>query len=509
MMRHLLNLPLILILMAVASVLMFVPVIYAVSTRDWLPARAFTYSGILFSLGTLLLCVATYGRATRSYARSHLTTLVASYAALPVMLAVPFYEAIGNTTFLNAYVEMVSSFTTTGATLFTPDRLSPTLHLWRAMVGWVGGYFVWVTAIAILAPMNLGGFEVTSSTGSGSGAGMQDARQLGARDVGDPRQRLARYAGRFAPVYAGLTVVLWGALVIAGEVPFVAICHAMSTLATSGISPVGGTVNAQAGLAGEVLIFLFFAFAITRQTFAVDFTPDGVRRLRSDPEARMGLACVLIIPALLFLRHWIGAYEVQEISDFQAGFQALWGSMFAVLSFLTTTGFESAYWQSSRAWSGLETPGLILMGLALIGGGVATTAGGVKLMRVHALYTHGRREMERLIHPHSVGGSGVAARRIRRQGAFVAWIFFMLFALSIAAVSMLLALAGLDLDASIVLAVAATSTTGPIVNVALTEPIALSLLPDFAKAVFAGAMVLGRLETLAFIALLNPEFWRG
>jgi Trk-type K+ transport system membrane component len=43
---------------------------------------------------------------------------------------------------------------------------------------------------------------------------------------------------------------------------------------------------------------------------------------------------------------------------------------------------------------------LLLMGLALMGGGVATTAGGVKLLRVYALYKHGAREMERLVHPH-------------------------------------------------------------------------------------------------------------
>ena len=59
-----------------------------------------------------------------------------------------------------------------------------------------------------------------------------------------------------------------------------------------------------------------------------------------------------------------------------------------VMSFLTTTGFESEYWGSSQAWSGLKTPGLILMGLCVLGGGIATTAGGVKLLRVYVLYKH-------------------------------------------------------------------------------------------------------------------------
>ena len=81
-----------------------------------------------------------------------------------------------------------------------------------------------------------------------------------------------------------------------------------------------------------------------------------------------------------------------------------------------------------------------MLGLAMFGGGVATTAGGVKLLRVFALFKHGQREMERLVQPSSIGGAGQLARRFRRQGAFIAWIFFMLFAISIAAVTALLAL---------------------------------------------------------------------
>ena len=95
----------------------------------------------------------------------------------------------------------------------------------------------------------------------------------------------------------------------------------------------------------------------------------------------------------------------------------------------------------------------------MIGGGVATTAGGVKLLRVYVLYMHGRRELERLVHPSSIGGSGQRARRLRREGAYVAWIFFMLFAISIAAVMLALSLSGLDFEQSVVLSIAALSTT--------------------------------------------------
>jgi trk system potassium uptake protein TrkH len=148
------------------------------------------------------------------------------------------------------------------------------------------------------------------------------------------------------------------------------------------------------------------------------------------------------------------------------------------------------------------------MGLAVIGGGVATTAGGVKLLRVYALYLNGLREMERLVHPSSISGAGLTSRRIRREGAFIAWIFFMLFALSLALVTVVLSALGQDLETALILATAALSTTGPLTQVAGEAPINLLALSGGAKLVLCASMVLGRLETLAIIALINPRLWR-
>jgi trk system potassium uptake protein TrkH len=311
------------------------------------------------------------------------------------------------------------------------------------------------------------------------------------------------------PAYAGLTLILWVALIVAGDSALVAACHAMSTLATSGISPVGGVGGAASGVGGEALVFLFLIFALSRRLYPSGRTFKSGQHLSTDPELRMALLLTTAVPALLFLRHWVGALEIDEVSDTGAALAALWGTIFTVLSFLTTTGFESVDWGEARAWSGLATPGLILAGLAVIGGGVATTAGGVKLLRVYALFRHGEREIERLIHPNSIGGAGVDARRLRRQGAQMAWIFFMLFALSIAVTMLALSLTGLDFIASTTFAVASLSTTGPLASVTAGTPLSWAELDAGAHAILAAAMVLGRLETLAIIALLNPEFWRG
>jgi len=503
---RLLSFPLILILAGLAALMMFLPMIDALMRDDTSVARAFGYSGLLgLALIVVIgLAMSGGGGARQMSDARNLGSLLLAYLILPVYLALPFYEGLETTTFLNAYFEMVSSFTTTGASLFDqPGRIMDSLHLWRALVGWAGGLLIWVSASAVLAPMSLGGFEVTVRAEPG-----QDDAMLGRFQRALPSRRVAQATRLLTPVYLGLTLVLWILLMAGGERAFVALIHAMSTMATSGISPVGGLQNGASGMGGEIAVFAFLVFALSRLTFSSDTVPTARPGLINDPEFRLGLTLVMTVPLVLFARHWMGTIDIEETVNTEGALRALWGAVFTVLSFLSTTGFESADWQASRAWSGLGAPGLILMGLAMIGGGVATTAGGVRLLRVYALYLHAHREFERLVHPSSVGRASGTGRRIRRQGAYIAWIFFMLFALTLTGVTAALAAAGLDFEAALILALAGLSTTGPLLTSATEDPIRLIELSTFGKLVFSGAMVLGRVETLALVALINPAAWR-
>lgn len=499
------RLPLLVLLVGLCALAMLVPAAVAVVEEDFRTGRSFFYSSLLFLILTLVVGFATQGLERAVSARTHLAGLIVAYLLLPAVLAVPLADAIGNTRFLNAYFEMVSCLTTTGATVFDPARLGDSEHLWRALVGWLGGLLVWVTATAVMAPLNLGGFEVSSEAydrrAVSSGSQMQAAA---------PDARMRRAVLFLAPTYAGLTGLLWLLQILAGEGDVAALAHAMAVMSTSGISTEGTLTAASGGFLSELVIFFFFIFALTRHSFSDRLTSNTAAMLWQDRELRLAIYVALALTGLLFLRHWLGALEVDAVGSGsgRSAIAALWGSLFTITSFLTTTGFVSDYWAEARGWSGLPTPGLLLVGLALMGGGAATTAGGIKLIRVYALYKHGSRELTKLTHPHSVAAGGRMGRRIRREGAYIAWVFFMLFILSTAAVMLALAVTGLDFEDSFVLAAAALSTTGPLAAVGGEHPIIYATLSDPAKLVLVGAMILGRVETLALIALFNPGFWR-
>ncbi len=491
--------PLFVLLMMIGGLAMLVPAGHAAKQADWATARVFFQYSLLVLAFSVLIGTAMMNRKVRNVSRANLITLILAFALLPAFLALPYSEVLPYLSFRRAYFEMLSSFTTTGATLFDdPFRISESLHLWRGLVGWLGGFFMLVAAASVLAPLNIGGFEMRETMVAARGPAMRVENDV----------RILRAVRLLLPPYFLFTGLLALLLVFSGERVFIATIHAMSTLSTSAISPVSGMDGARAGWAGEILIAVFLLFSVSSKLMTLQL-PQTVRSLPKDPEFQLTMIVVILLPVFMFARHWLAAIDVSQGGDIFAGLRAYWGGVFTSISYLTTTGFESREWHNAQNWSGLSATGILLFGVAVMGGGVATTAGGVKLLRIYALYRHGLRELEHMVNPSSVGRSGTSTRRFRRQGAELAWVFLMLFLMAITVVALGLAMLGIQFENAFALAIASLTNTGPL-YMALGDPTAhYAALPDPALGIISVAMVLGRVEALAFIALLNPDYWRN
>ena len=541
-MRWLGTLPVLVIAALVLALAMLVPAAHAAAVGAPAIAVAFLESSVGFLVLGGLAALATSAPPSTARSRGVLGTLLGVYAGLPLICAIPFAAVMHDTGLFNAWWEMLSCLTTTGATLYAADLVPPSLHLWRATVGWLGGLFILIAAIALMAPLRVGGFEVMdggSSTDerferlSGSRADLRPGRDYAAH-LGDPALRLIRWGAAITPLYAALTGALWFGLMITGDTALNALIRAMGTLSTSGIGLTAQPIGASGGMAAEALVALFMLAALTRRTWPGGGELQLSHRLRHDPELRIAAALILLVTLVLFLRPFLGAFDsdVQPMGPPEPAAASLagrlaraaaaaWGSLFTALSFLSTTGWTSMHWDGARAWAGLNAPGLMLAGLAIMGGGIATTAGGVKLLRVYALALHARRELHKIVHPASIAGGGPITRRLRGSGAYLAFIFFMVFALSIAMTISLVSLRPVAFETATILSVAALTNTGQLAH-------AIPLMPAYegsagiagspwqgwaglavsTKAVLAGAMVAGRLEMLAILALLSPGAWR-
>jgi trk system potassium uptake protein TrkH len=511
-MTHLRRLPLLVIFAGLAALLMLLPAGHATIMGNHAVARAFFYSAIVIFLGALMVGIASGAKPPRENTRASVVAMVAGYAILPFLLAIPLAQMRLGIEYQAAWFDMLSAFTTTGAAPRYPELLPPTVTLWRGLVGWIGGFYILVMASAVLLPMGLGGSEVVSGKTSRGQGGYMGASKT-------PIDRILDTGLMIFPIYGAMTLILWLALALAGESSFAALVTAMGVISTSGIAAEAGGVAQDSGILGEMIIVLGLTIAMSRhlmplraqmgrQTRQKGGQKLGGQRLGEaqfyDPELRLGLAVVVLTSAALFVYHWFGRTPPSDATMMRA----IWGGLVLALSFLTTTGFESYSTQMAMDWAGLGSPGMLLMGLAIMGGGVATTAGGLKLLRVYALLRHGERELERLVHPNSLGGAGQDARFIRRAGALNAWVLFMLFALTIGVGTAVMTLTGMDFDPSIAFTISALTNTGPLATSLLDLQLSYAALSPVQMAVLAVLMVAGRLELLVLLAVLSPSTWR-
>lgn len=498
------RIPVIPLLIGILAIAMLLPSLQAATEDQWRAARGFFYSSIFCLFVAAGLAVLLRPLGAREQARRELSALLIAWVLLPCLAALPLVLITPWMGTLGAWFEMVAALTTTGGTVYRdPDLVPPSVHLWRGLVGWLGGLMTLLAAYAILAPRRLGGFEVMSAAEMAG-----EGRAVDLRLPSAPfESRLNRAMRVILPAYLTMTAVLALLFNALAEPGLVAAVHAMSVVSTSGISPLAGGLASANSFWIELAAAVFLVAAATR-LFYSGASPIGQRmRWRTDPELRLMGILVGLATLALFLRHWVAALEKEAPGGFLAGVEALWGAAFTCLSYLTTTGFESAAWHSARDWSGHSNPAMILLALCAIGGGAATTAGGVKLIRAYALIRHGTRELERIARPHSIAGAGLGSRGLRREGAMIAWTFMMLFSAGFVAILLLLTLTGMDFADGLIAATAALSNTGPAFAMASEAPGGFGRLADPHRVILALAMLLGRIETLAAIVLLHPESW--
>ena len=505
------------VLVALVGAGMAVPAGFAAVEGDWRSARLFLYAAVFTLFAAAIVgAAARRGGPPAAPAREELLTLVGAFAVTPVFAAVPVALISPGLGPGGAMFEAVASLTTTGASLLDPAAAPRALHLWRALLGWFGGFLTLVAAAAILAPRELLDLPGAAAVEAGR---LAPGRALA---LGPGGRRAARAAAAIAPVYLGLTLALAVALAASagaeGEA-LGAVCHAMGIVATSGISCGPGGFSGQGGGRwAEAVMALGLIAAATRLTYARSAARAGARGYgrrpggRLDPELRLMAIAVGAGSLWLLARGALGEAGLAPagLIGGVSVLEALWGTLITALSFLTTTGYLSADWGAallwSGAWRGIDAgAGLMLIGLATLGGGIATTAGGIKLFRAYALFRHTGAEMGRLPHPSRVDVARTAGGRLTRRAVMNAWVVLMLYLAALATTLLALSAGGLSFAPAIAAATAALSNCGPLLPAATGTTWAE--LPPAARAVAGAAMVTGRIELLAVVALFNPIYW--
>ena len=447
------------------------PLVFALAEADAATARGFAVGIVCAVFVGVMLVLVGQGDTGRLGRREAPLLAVAGWTLAAVFAAIPLSLSDAVPDLSGSLLEAMSGVTATGLSVIPSIDAAPRgIVLWRALLQWSGGLAT-IVFVAMLVP-----------------------RIAEAAPLDPARPRFGRVASGATLIYALLTLATAVALAFAGASPFEAACYAMSSISTGGFAAGDGGPTALGPGVQAILVLAMAAGAVNVL---------GAWRVGS---ARAGAFAGSAEPGLFVLLAIAGAGTVAAVTGGASGGpmgETVWRALFAAVSSLTTTGFDA----------GLAPPTptfviLCLAGLALVGGAVGSTAGGVKLMRVLLLLRQSVHELERLAHPHrvspvKVGGASIPERAVQGVRAF-----FVMFVSCLIVLTLVLAAHGLDFAAASVLALSALTNSGPL----LAETVAA--VPDLAALGWSGdiamaaGMLVGRLEVIAFFVVLSPPFWR-
>ena len=384
--------------------------------------------------------------------------------------------------FTDAVFEATSGLTTTGATVLSNiDALPHAILYYRAQLNFLGGMGIVVLAVAVLPLLGIGGMQLYRAETPGP---MKDEKLT---------PRIRETAKRLWYVYAGLAVACTFAYWQAGMNMFDAVAHAFSTMSLGGFSTHSDSLGYFQSASVEIVGGVFSLLAGVN--YALYFL--AVRQVNLGPILRNAefqlyatVQSLIIITTIAML--WSsGTFGL---------WQATYHGFFQAASIATDNGLTAGGYP---AWPA-AIPLLLVFG-SFFGGSVGSTCGGIKAFRFLLLFRQSMRELRFLIHPSAVIAVKVGGRPVSERVVEAVWGFYFLYVFAYCALSLGVAISGVDLVTAFGSVAAAINNMG----VGLGETASsFGGLNDTAKWLLWVAMLLGRLEVLPLLLLFSRDLWR-
>jgi trk system potassium uptake protein TrkH len=460
---------------------LLVPLAYALWWGE-LTVFAFTITvGVCLGVGWLLRHRAT-ATPQKVTTREGVFTVTAVWLVGSFVGAMPFWLSGGIPHVVDAWFETVSGLTTTGASILTNvEALPKSLLLWRSLTHWLGGLGIVVMVIAVLPSLGVGGIFLYKGE-----AGLTPERFT---------PRLVHTAQILFGIYAGLSAIEVGLLLLCGMSLFDAVTHTFGTIATGGFSPRNASIAAYHSLSVELVIIAFMILGATNFGLYYRLLTGRGHLLWRNTEWRVFII-LLSVATLCIMGNLLTTGVYQSLP------QALRDAAFQTVSISTTTGFATADFATWPPFS--QTLLLLLM---FTGACLGSTSGALRLGRLILLGKLVSQRLRRLVYPRHVEVLMVDAAPVESDTIPYITNYFMLYLGIAVTASLLLTLCELDLITSISAVAATLGGVGPGLN--LVGPMSnFAALPVLAKLLLIGCMLVGRLELYTPLVVCLPAFWR-
>ena len=415
------------------------------------------------------------------YAKEGFVITALAWIVISLIGAAPFTLSGQIPFYLDAVFEMVSGFTTTGASIVpNVELLDNCMNFWRCLSHWLGGMGILVFMLAIV---NLGGG--------------QSNHLLRAESPGPSVSKMVPNMRRSSAILYGIYIVMTlieVVLLLAGGMPlFDSLCHAFGTAGTGGFGIKAASVGYYDSYYLQMVIAVFMVL------FGVNFNVYFFILMRRWSDAFRNTE-VKVYFAVIFAS--VAAITLNILRIMPSAYDAFHHAFFAVASIITTTGFATV---DFNIWPELSR--LILVLLMFVGACAGSTGGGMKVSRFVILTKATAAEVRKLLHPRTVRVMTIDGKQVSRetiqgvQGYLV--VYILIFVVSV----LLVSLDNYDMTTTVTAVTATINNIGPGLN--LVGPTGnYAMFSPLAKVVLTLDMLFGRLELFPMVILLMPSTWR-
>lgn len=435
----------------------------------------------LYTIGILLL-VGGLGlffkpKHHRIYAKEGVIIVAMCWILWSFFGALPFVFSGRIPSIIDAFFEVSSGFTTTGATVI-PDLavLNHSFIFWRSFTHLIGGMGVLVFALAIMDNKKNSNLEVMQAEVPGP-------------VFGKVVSKLRDTAQILYIIYLVMFLIFAVILMVADMPIFDSIVIAMGTAGT------GGFTVFNDGIAHYNSPLITYLVSIGVAVFGVNFNLYYfllLRKLKAffgDEELRTYLG-IIAVSTILITFNVFQMYQSWEMSFRMAFFQ--------VTNIITTTGFgygDISHWPLFSEY--------ILLLLMCIGGSAGSTAGGLKVIRGLILYRISKKQILSSLYPNRVLSLHVNNNLVDKETQHKILKYLVIYLAIIVALIFIVSLDNNNLMTVVSAVLSCFNNIGPMLGTTDT----FAIFSPFSKIVLSLAMIAGRLEIYPMLLLFLPKTW--
>lgn len=413
------------------------------------------------------------------YAKEGFIIVALAWIAMSAVGALPFVISGEIPSYIDAFFETVSGFTTTGASILrNVEELSHGILFWRSFTHWIGGMGVLVFIMAIIPASTDRSIHILRAEVPGP-------------IVGKLVPKMRETAKILYLIYIALTVLETGFLLVGGMSFFDSVVHAFGTAGTGGFGIKADSIASYSPYLQWVITVFMLIFGVNFNLYYLII----IRKIKSifkseELWAYIGIAVVSTAIIAINISNMYDSFaETLRLSSFQ------------VATIITTTGYATA---DFNLWPELSKT--ILLMLMFVGSCAGSTAGGFKISRVILLLKMIKREIKMLLHPRSVNvvrfeGKKVEEPVLKSVAAYTAVYIVCFFV-----VFFFISFDKFDILTNFSAAAACFNNIGP--GLSAVGPAAnYADYSVFSKLVLSVAMLFGRLEIYPVLFVLSPSAW--